>query len=135
MNNKILNHIERYNIVCKWIESYESPIILKKGEKVVINLTVKETDPEWKNWVWCITGNGVTGWVPIQLLNVCETLLNEQQVATVSEDYSAYELSVNKGEVVIGLRRLNGWLWRRKENSTEEGWVPIRCLKRSIESL
>lgn len=37
--------------------------------------------------------------------------------------------------IVIGSRCLNGWLWCRKENSTKEGWVPIRCLKQSIESL
>lgn len=68
-------------------------------------------------------------------LNVCETLPNEWQIAIALEDYSAYELPVNQDEIVIGSRYLNGWLWCRKENSTKEGWVPIRCLKRSIESL
>ncbi len=130
-----MKYIERYIVVCKWIESYENPIILKKDEKVVINLAIKETDPEWVNWVWCIADNGMTGWVPIQILNVYETLPNERQIAIVLEDYSAYELPVNQDEIVIGSRCLNGWLWCRKENSTKKGWVPIRCLKRSIESL
>lgn len=61
--------------------------------------------------------------------------MNEWQIAIALEDYSAYELLVNQDEIVIGSRCLNGWLWCRKENSTKEGWVPIRCLKRSIESL
>lgn len=130
-----MKYIERYIVVCKWIESYENPIILKKDEKVVINLAIKETDPEWVNWVWCIADNGMTGWVPIQILNVYETLPNERQIAIVLEDYSAYELPVNQDEIVIGSRCLNGWLWCRKENSTKKGWVPIRCLKRSVESL
>ncbi|MBD9179644.1 MAG: hypothetical protein EGP82_10810 [Odoribacter splanchnicus] len=130
-----MKSIERYIVVCKWIESYENPIILKKDEKVVINLAIKETDPEWVNWVWCIADNGMTGWVPIQILNVYETLPNERQIAIVLEDYSAYELPVNQDEIVIGSRCLNGWLWCRKENSTKKGWVPIRCLKRSVESL
>ncbi len=130
-----MRSIERYIVVCKWIESYENPIILKKDEKVVINLAIKETDPEWINWVWCIADNGMTGWVPIQILNVYETLPNERQIAIVLEDYSAYELPVNQDEIVIGSRCLNGWLWCRKENSTKKGWVPIRCLKRSVESL
>lgn len=130
-----MKYIERYIVVCKWIESYENPIILKKDEKVVINLATKETDPEWVNWVWCIADNGMTGWVPIQILNVYETLPNERQIAIVLEDYSAYELPVNQDEIVIGSRCLNGWLWCRKENSTKKGWVPIRCLKRSVESL
>ena len=130
-----MRSIERYIVVCKWIESYENPIILKKDEKVVINLAIKETDPEWVNWVWCIADNGMTGWVPMQILNVYETLPNGRQIAIVLEDYSAYELPVNQDEIVIGSRCLNGWVWCRKENSTKEGWVPIRCLSRSVESL
>lgn len=130
-----MKYIERYVVVCKWIESYENPIILKKDERVVINLAIKETDPEWVNWVWCIADNGMTGWVSIQILNVYETLSNERQIAVVLEDYSAYELPVNQGEIVVGSRCLNGWVWCRKENSTKEGWVPIRCLSRSVESL
>ena len=130
-----MKYIERYIVVCKWIESYENPIILKKDEKVVINLAIKETDPEWVNWIWCIADNGMTGWVPMQILNVYETLPNGRQIAIVLEDYSAYELPVNQDEIVIGSRCLNGWVWCRKENSTKEGWVPIRCLSRSVESL
>lgn len=130
-----MKYIERYIVVCKWIESYENPIILKKDEKVVINLAIKETDPEWVNWVWCIADNGMAGWVPIQILNVYETLPNGRPIAIVLENYSAYELPVNQDEIVIGSRCLNGWLWCRKENSTKKGWVPIRCLKRSVESL
>lgn len=130
-----MKYLYKYIVVCKWVESYKNPIILKKDEKVVVNLAIKETDPEWVNWVWCIAGNGMTSWVPIQILNVCETLPNEWQIAIALEDYSAYELPVNQDEIVIGSRYLNGWLWCRKENSTKEGWVPIRCLKRSIESL
>lgn len=130
-----MKYLDKYIVVCKWGESYENPIILKKDEKVVVNLAIKETDPEWVNWVWCIAGNGMTGLVPLQILNVCETLPNERQIAIALEDYSAYELPVNQDEIVIGSRCLNGWLWCRKENSTKEGWVPIRCLKRFIESL
>ena len=46
-----MKYIERCIVVNKWIESYENSIILKKDEKVVINLAIKETDPEWVNWV------------------------------------------------------------------------------------
>ena len=64
-----MKYLDKYIVVCKWVESYENPIILKKDEKVVVNLAIKETDLEWVNWVWCIAGNGMTGWVPIQILN------------------------------------------------------------------
>ena len=63
-----MKYLDKYIIVCKWVESYENPIILKKYEKVVVNLAIKETDPDWENWVWCIAGNGMTGWVPIRCL-------------------------------------------------------------------
>ena len=54
-----MKYLDKYIVVCKWVESYENPIILKKDEKVVVNLAIKETDPEWVNWVWCIAGNGM----------------------------------------------------------------------------
>ena len=56
-----MKYLYKYIVVCKWVESYKNPIILKKDEKVVVNLAIKETDPEWVNWVWCIAGNGMTG--------------------------------------------------------------------------
>jgi len=48
-----MKYLDKYIVVCKWVESYENPIILKKDEKVVVNLAIKETDLEWVNWVWC----------------------------------------------------------------------------------
>lgn len=72
-----MKHIEKYIIVCKWVENYANPIILKKTEKIVINLAIKETEPEWENKVWCITDIGVTGWVPIRCLKrAIESLLS-----------------------------------------------------------
>ena len=46
-----MKYLDKYIVVCKWVESYENPIILKKDEKVVVNLAIKETDPEWVNWL------------------------------------------------------------------------------------
>lgn len=121
--------MKKYIVVEKWIESYENPIILKKDEKVTVDLSVKESDPEWIDWVWCIADNGMAGWVPIQILKVYETLSDDLQTAVVSEDYSAYELPINKGDIVIGSRILNGWLWCKVENTNKEGWVPTRNIK------
>ena len=44
LNNKIMKYLDKYIVVCKWVESYENPIILKKDEKVVVNLAIK------RNW-------------------------------------------------------------------------------------
>ena len=126
-NNEDMKNLESYTLACKWVKSYEDPIKLKKGEEVIIDLAI-ETDPEWKGWVWCVASNERAGWVPMQILNVSKTSSGKQQIATISENYSAYELSVEQGEVVSGTKCLNGWLWCRKEDSTEEGWIPIKCL-------
>lgn len=125
--------MEKYNVVCEWIASYDNPITLKKDEKVIVDLSIKETDPEWADWVWCMAGNGMVGWVPIQILKVCETLPDEKQIAIALEDYSAYELTVKQGDTVVGDSKcLNGWLLCRKENTAEEGWLPMRCLQQVI---
>lgn len=125
--------MEKYNVVCEWTASYDNPIMLKKDEKVIVDLSIKETDPEWADWIWCMAGNGMAGWVPIQILNMCETLPDEKQIAITLEDYSAYELTVNQGDTVVGDSKcLNGWLLCRKENTAEEGWLPMRCLQQVI---
>lgn len=119
----------KYIVLERWDESYENPIVLKKSDRVTIDLSVKDCDPEWINWVWCIAENGMNGWVPTQILKIQDTLSDKTQIATASEDYSAYELSVSEGDIVIGSKILNGWLWCRKENSDKEGWVPLRNVK------
>jgi hypothetical protein len=45
------------------------------------------------------------------------------------EDYTAKELNVQEGELLIGSRVLNGWLWCEKTVSTDSGWVPLENLK------
>lgn len=119
----------KYIVLERWDESYENPIALKKSDRVTIDLSVKDSDLEWINWVWCIAENGMHGWVPTQILKIQDPLSDKTQIATASEDYSAYELSVSEGDIVIGSKILNGWLWCRKENSDKEGWVPLRNVK------
>ena len=129
-----MRQVEKFIVVCKWIESYDNPITLKKNEKVIIDLAIKDSDPEWCNWCWCTTNENVSGWVPIQILELHEPLSNNRQVAIATETYSANELSVNQHDVVISSKRLNGWVWCQKENSFNAGWVPLKCL-RPIEIL
>lgn len=119
----------KYIVVEKWIGSYENPIILKNGERVSVDLSVKDPDVDWVNWVWCTSSTQMAGWVPMQILKILSNNLDNTQEAIVTEDYSAYELSVDKGDIVFGDRILNGWLWCRKENSTQNGWVPVRNIE------
>ena len=58
------------------------------------------------------------GWVPEQLIQA------KEKFRLMIEDYSAKELNVDRGEKLVGLRELNGWIWCQKESSGEVGWVP-----------
>lgn len=117
-------NMRKYIITKKWIESYENPIILKNGDRVSVDLSVKDLDVDWANWGWCTSSAQMTGWVPTQILKRLSNNPDNTQDAIVAEDYSAYELSVDKGDIVFGNRILNNWLWCRKQNLEQEGWVP-----------
>lgn len=116
---------QKYIVSEKWEKSYPDPIILQKEDIVTIDFSIKDTTPGWDNWVWCISANGQTGWVPAQILKIVNTTTEDQKEALVLEDYSAIELTVEKGEILIGTNVLNGWVWCRRPNEAVEGWVPL----------
>lgn len=97
---------------------YEHPIKLEKGESV----TLGERAPEenWKDWIWAENNQGLGGWVPIQFIDCSE----DGTRGIVLEDYSARELNIDAGELVAGIRTVNGWTWVRKASDQEEGWIP-----------
>ncbi|MDR0879179.1 MAG: hypothetical protein LBN09_00575 [Clostridioides sp.] len=99
---------------------------MAKEDYVIVDMSVKDDDPEWADWLWCIAQNDLSGWVPKQILNTIEIISTEKQKAIVLENYSANELSVDEKEIVIGSRIMNGWLWCWKENSDIRGWIPLR---------
>lgn len=120
--------MSRYLVIKEWRSLYPNPILLNRGSEVIIDNTRKETDPDWKGWVWCRSVEK-EGWVPRQILNHVEDgeIISR---AIAQEDYSAKELNVEKGELVIGEKRLNGWLWCRKETQDDFGWLPLDVLER-----
>lgn len=120
---------KKYIVTEKWDASYENPIIVEEKEIVAVDLSKEISDPEWANWVWCIAANKMEGWVPAQILKITETISPQRQTAVVTENYSANELSVKDGDIVIGSRILNGWLWCNKENNETEGWIPVRNIR------
>lgn len=115
---------QRYAVSKKWEQSYPDPIVLRKEDRVIIDFSVENTTPGWDNWLWCISADGLTGWVPAQILTVINTITDDKKEAVVSADYSAIELTVEKGEILIGTTVLNGWVWCRHQNRAVEGWVP-----------
>ena len=119
--------MKKYTVIKDWATVYTDPLILKKDQKITIDNRKIEENPGWHGWVWCFTDDN-KGWVPVQLLKVYETS-GDHSKAVLTEDYSARELDAVKGNVVTGDKILNGWLWGKKENSEDQGWIPIENLK------
>lgn len=124
MNMKQDSPATKYIVTKNWEKSYPDPIILQKGDRVVMDLSIKDSTPGWDNWVWCIAADGSTGWVPAQVLETINTLAEDRSEALVTADYSAAELTVGKGEILTGTYVLNGWVWCKAPDGNTEGWVP-----------
>ncbi len=116
---------EKYIVIAEWNKSYQDTIVLQKDNKVIVDFSIKDSTPEWENWVWCISIDGKEGWVPLQILKINNFISADKKEALVLENYSADELTVLKDEILIGERILNGWLWCSKKNDTVKGWVPL----------
>lgn len=91
---------------------YLDPIRFAKGDPVLVG----EPDPENDNWFWCESG-GRVGWVHRSYF--------AGGVATA--DYSAQELSVDEGDSVEVVQRLDGWVWVRAADG-RAGWVPEQSM-------
>jgi hypothetical protein len=117
--------IDKYIINKNYTSCYPDPIILKKNEVVLYG----KEDTEFPNWIYCTSlKSSKEGWVPKQILSLPNPITNE---SFVQQDYSAHELTVRQGEVVIALYHLNDWSYCK--TSTEElGWIPSSHLTKTL---
>lgn len=109
--------MKRAIIISNYSTQYQNPIVLKKGDRV--RLGQEEMEEKWKGWIWAekaIHG----GWVPLQILKKDTNNLT----AEVLEDYSAKELDVEEGDIVMIAEQLNGWVLAAHETTKEMGWIP-----------
>lgn len=51
-----------------------------------------------------------------------------ESTGKVITDYTAKELSVGAGEIILGLKKHQGWIFGKNETSKEIGWVPNEIL-------
>lgn len=81
-------------------------------------------DTQFPNWIFCKSiATSKEGWVPKQTL----TAPNLHDIAIVTKDYLAHELTVNQDDVLLGLEHLNDWTYCKTKND-EFGWIPTFCL-------
>jgi len=119
--------MRNYLAIKDWTTTFNYPIIVSKGDKILIDLLKKEDNPDWQGWFWC-TFREAEGWIPEQIVDVIESNTISAG-AVVIESYSAQELNVKTGENVLGEKILNGWLWCKKEGEETYGWLPLSVLE------
>lgn len=105
------------------ISNYPDPISLATGD--LVRVIEKYVGSEgWDNWASCESlKTGKIGWVPEQILR------KESDLTSVTSDYNANELNVKPGEIVLGIEKLNGWIWCRHQSTHEMGWLPLNILE------
>ena len=104
-----------YRITENYKSNYTDPITLSAGDTVLLGR--EETEEKWKGWIWA-EHKGKSGWIPLQIVEK-----DTDGRGRITKDYTARELDVRKGEKVIVLEKLNGWLWVMDMHK-QEGWIP-----------
>lgn len=113
--------MDRYITIKPW--ETNAPYHLELAKNDLVEVAEKQPDkPEWKDWVWCHDSLN-SGWVPRHIIKTYK-----DQLAKVLEDYSAKELSIGAGEVIIGYKEYCGWVWSQNDESGEKGWLPEEIL-------
>ena len=57
--------MRNYLAIKDWTTTFNYPIIVSKGDKILIDLLKKEDNPDWQGWFWC-TFREAEGWIPEQ---------------------------------------------------------------------
>lgn len=108
----------RYRVVALHQSLYPRPITFRKG--ALLQVGEEDAGPEgWRSWYFCHVEGQEPGWVPEQVFK----RIGEGEGRAL-EDYTAHELDVAVGELLMGIKSLNGWRWCEKADGSETGWVP-----------
>lgn len=103
---------------------YPDPITFDKGAPLCIGEKYSGNE-NWEEWYLCSTPGQKDGWMPGQVI---EWIDNASGIA--KEAYTAKELDVDPGEILLGSKELNEWIWCKRLSQTEEGWVPLRNIQK-----
>jgi hypothetical protein len=115
--------MKKYVVVRDHASEYPEPITFTQGDPLVVG--EKYAGPEdWDNWYFCHTPGQKGGWVPAQIIEVVNG-----NMARARADYTARELSVQRGSIVFCSETMNGWAWCMDGDSTASGWVPLASLQ------
>ncbi|MCE2948897.1 MAG: SH3 domain-containing protein [bacterium] len=112
----------QYLVIADHTSEFPEPITFARGAPLVVGEAY--AGPEgWDSWLFCETPGQKGGWVPAQVID-----LTGDGTGIAREDYTARELTVKRGDRLVGGRQLNGWVWCERPGSAASGWVPIANL-------
>jgi hypothetical protein len=113
----------RFEVIEEHRYENHKPLIVKSGTRIKVVRRSNWGDG-WINWAYFRTMDDTSeGWAPEQLIQI------ENDEGVLLEDYSAKELNEDKGDIVEGTIELNGWIWCKRLDDTEAGWLPKEKLK------
>ena len=114
---------KRYLVTQDHTSEYPKPITFKQGAPLTVGEKYEGSEG-WNDWFFCSKPGQESGWVPAQIIEVING-----STARAREDYTARELNVQKGELLLGSRVLNGWIWCDNPINSESGWAPLSNLQ------
>ena len=109
---------EKYRVTKDYKAAYDVPLILAKGQTVLI----RERESEWPDWCWCTDTTGLSGWIPKSYVS------RDDDGWKASKNYDSTELSVDKGRILSARFQESDWIWAVDEQG-REGWVPLNHIE------
>jgi len=108
----------KYKVIKDWAASYPDPIRVKAGEPLALN--GRKDIWDGYTWLWAKSLAGKEGWVP-------DCLVSHEAPSTAQEDYTAVELSCQRGQTLTAEKTTHGWVFCRADDG-RCGWVPEKNL-------
>jgi hypothetical protein len=113
----------QYLVIKDHTSEYPEPITFAKGAPLAVGERYEGAEG-WDNWLFCETPGQKGGWVPAQVIERID-----EKMGRAREDYTARELNVREGDLLVGTRTLNGWVWCERADRSGSGWVPLSNLQ------
>ena len=107
-----------YRVTIAHESEFKKPLLLSRGER----LRFERRTTQWEGWLWCVTQDGQSGWIPEAWVDV------EGDTCVMNRDYDATELTVAVGEALKAILTESGWLLAVSA-SGQTGWVPLECVE------
>ena len=105
-----------YIVTAAHRSEFPHPITLRRGQALVVG--ERYEGPEgWDDWFLCEAEGQQPGFVPAPVIG-----RDAQGGAFATEDYCARELDVDPGQLLRGMRTLNGWGWCMPANRDGCRW-------------